>query len=154
MLPSNRALDVVTPEDMMNAYKTNCIGPLFLTRALVPLLKIAASKVKDGEGMSVGRAAAVQMSTAVASIAENSGGNSYAYRCSKSGLNMAMKNLSIDLKGDNIMVMEMHPGWVQTEMGGPNALIDVTTCTTTMIETFYALTEKDHGSFLRYNNTP
>lgn len=155
MLPPNRALDVVTPEDMMAAFKTNCIGPLFLTRALRPLLKAAAEgKAKDGEAMSIGRAAAVQMSTAVASIAENSGGNSYAYRCSKSGLNMAMKNLSIDLKGDNIMVMAMHPGWVLTDMGGPNALIDTTTCTTTMIETFYALTEKDHGAFLRYNNTP
>jgi len=153
MLPSNRALDVVTPEDMMDAYKTNCIGPMFLTRALMPLLKTAAG-AKDGEAMSIGRAAAVQMSTAVASIAENSGGGSYAYRCSKSGLNMAMKNLSIDLKGSNIMVMAMHPGWVLTDMGGPNALIDTTTCTSTMIDTFYALTEKDHGAFLRYNNTP
>ena len=106
------------------------------------------------EGMSVGRAAAIQMSTAVASIAENSGGKSYAYRASKSALNMAMKCLSIDLQPEGILVMTMHPGWVQTEMGGPGALIDTTTCAKTMIETLYQLTEKDHGAFLRYNNTP
>ena len=53
-----------------------------------------------------------------------------------------------------ILVMSMHPGWVLTEMGGPNALIDTETCAKTMLETLYALTEKDHGSFLRYNNTP
>ena len=154
VLPSNRSLDTVTPDDMMQAYKTNCIGPMFLTRALMPLLKTASVKAKEGEGMSVARAAAVQMSTAVASIAENSGGNSYAYRCSKSGLNMAMKNLSIDLKADNILVMSMHPGWVLTDMGGPNAMIDTATCASTMIDTFYELSDKDHGSFLRYNNTP
>jgi len=153
VLPSNRTLETVTPEDMMLAYKTNCIGPMFLTRALLPLLKTAAAG-KATSGMSVARAAAVQMSTAVASIAENGGGKSYAYRCSKSGLNMAMKNLSIDLKEDGILVMAMHPGWVLTDMGGPNALIDTATCASTMIDTFYELGEKDHGAFLRYNNTP
>ncbi len=38
------------------------------------------------------------MSTAVASIAENTGGSTYAYRCSKSGLNQCMKSMSVDLK--------------------------------------------------------
>jgi len=155
VLPSNKTLDVLTPDDMVTAFKTNCVGPTFLTKALLPLLKTAAVKGGSGpEGMSVGRAAAIQMSTAVASIAENSGGKSYAYRASKSALNMAMKCLSIDLQPEGILVMSMHPGWVQTEMGGPGALIDTTTCAKTMIETLYQLTEKDHGAFLRYNNTP
>jgi len=154
VLPSNKTLDTVTPDDMVLAYKTNCIGPMFLTRALLPLLKKAVAASNGDNKMSVTRAAAIQMSTAVASIAENSGGQSYAYRCSKSGLNMAMKNLSIDLKEDGILVMAMHPGWVLTEMGGPNAMIDTTTCASTMIDTLYQLGDKDQGSFLRYNNTP
>ena len=54
--------------------------------------------------MSVGRAAAIQMSTAVASVAENTGGKNYAYRTSKTGLNMAMKCLSIDLQGTQFPV--------------------------------------------------
>jgi len=158
VLPSNKTLESVTPADMTNAFETNCVGPTFLTRALLPLLKTAAGS-KGGEsgsaeGMSVGRAAAIQMSTAVASVAENTGGKNYAYRVSKTGLNMAMKCLSIDLEEHGILVMSMHPGWVLTEMGGPNALIDTETCAKTMLETLYALTEKDHGSFLRYNNTP
>jgi len=159
VLPSNKTLDSVTPDDMIHAFKTNCVGPTFLTRALLPLLKTAAAGFQGGEsgsaaGMSVGRAAAIQMSTAVASVAENTGGKNYAYRTSKTGLNMAMKCLSIDLQEYGILVMSMHPGWVLTEMGGPNALIDTETCAKTMLETLYALTEKDHGSFLRYNNTP
>ncbi len=103
--------------------------------------------------MSVRRACVVMMSTAVASVAENSGGGNYAYRCSKTALNQAMKNLSIELGPSGILVMSMHPGWVKTEMGGPNALIDSETCASTMVETLNGLTEKDHGSFLRYNNT-
>ena len=75
------------------------------------------------------------------------------YRCSKIGLNMAMKSLSVDLKDTGILIMAMHPGWVKTRMGGPNALIDTETCVSTMIQTLQGLTEKDHGSLLRYNNT-
>jgi len=154
VLPNNKTLDTVTPADMVTAFNTNCVGPMFLTKALLPLLETASAKGKPSEGdaKSIGRAAAIQMSTAVGSIAENSGGKSYAYRTSKTALNMAMKCLSIDLQG--ILVMSMHPGWVLTEMGGPNALIDTETCAKTMIETLYALGDKDHGAFLRYNNTP
>ena len=109
------------------------------------------------------------MSTAVASIAENSGGGTYAYRCSKAALNMSMKSLSVDLASTGILVMSMHPGWVLTDMGGPNAQITTETCCSTMIQTLAGLTEKvflgnngnnlsitilqDHGTFLRYNNT-
>jgi len=153
LLPSNRSLDSVTPEDMMNAYKVNCVAPLFFTRALLPLLEKAATQAGQGS-RSVDRAAAVLMSTAVASIQENTGGSTYAYRCSKSGLNMAMKSLSVDLADKGVLVMAMHPGWVLTEMGGPNAMITTETCCTTMIETLAGLGDKDHGTFLRYNNTP
>ena len=122
------------------------------------------------------------MSTAVASIAENTGGGLYAYRCSKAGLNMSMKvsdkskyiidinltfnwiqSLSVDLADTGVLVMAMHPGWVLTEMGGPNAQvikekpsqiiqfklfgflfpqITTETCCSTMIQTLDGLTEK------------
>jgi len=153
VLPQNRDLQVVTPQDMRDAFETNCIAPLFLSRAFLPLLERAATKNSDA-AMGVGKAAIIQMSTAVASVAENSGGGSYAYRCSKSALNMSMKSLSVDLAATGILVMAMHPGWVLTDMGGPNAQITTETCCQTMIQTLAGLAEKDHGAFLRYNNTP
>eukprot|EP00088_Acartia_fossae_P016110 TRINITY_DN18984_c0_g1_i1.p1 TRINITY_DN18984_c0_g1~~TRINITY_DN18984_c0_g1_i1.p1 ORF type:complete len:265 (-),score=41.32 TRINITY_DN18984_c0_g1_i1:313-1053(-) len=152
VLPQNRDLKSVTPDDMMTAFKTNCVAPLFFARAMLPLLERASKH--GGAGLSVKKAAIIQMSTAVASIAENSGGSTYAYRCSKSALNMSMKSMSVDLKDTGILVMAMHPGWVLTDMGGPNAQITTETCCKTMIETLDGLTDKDHGTFLRYNNTP
>jgi len=152
VLPQNRDLQVVTPEDMREAFETNCIAPLFLSKAFLPLIQKAASK-NSAASMGVAKAAIIQMSTAVASIAENSGGGTYAYRCSKAALNMSMKSLSVDLASTGILVMSMHPGWVLTDMGGPNAQITTETCCSTMIQTLAGLTEKDHGTFLRYNNT-
>jgi NAD(P)-dependent dehydrogenase (short-subunit alcohol dehydrogenase family) len=137
---------------MRTAYEINCIAPLMFTRAMLPLLQRAADLQPDAE-RSVRRAAAIQMSTAVGSIAENTGGGLYAYRCSKSGLNQAMKSLSVDLDKSGILIMSMHPGWVLTDMGGPNAMITTETCCKTMIETLAVLSDKDHGAFLRYNNT-
>ncbi len=104
--------------------------------------------------MGIKRAAVVMMSTKVASIDDNSGGGNYAYRCSKIALNMAMKNLSIEMKDRGVLVMSMHPGWVQTSMGGGNALIDTDTCVSNMMETLAGLSEKDQASFLTYDNKP
>jgi len=147
----NKDLESITPEGMLQAYEVNCIGPLFFAKELLPLLKAAMDPSKPK--YNVDNAAIVMMSTAVSSIAENSGGGNYPYRCSKTALNMAMKSLSVDLKETGILVMAMHPGWVQTRMGGPGALIDTQTSCSGMIETMKGLTEKDHGTLLRYNNT-
>ena len=148
----NRDLNSVTPEDMIQSYEVNCVAPLFLTREFLPLLKAAIKE--DKPKFKVDQAASILMSTSVASINENTGGSLYPYRASKTALNMVMKSLSVDLKETGILIMSMHPGWVKTRMGGPNAQIDVETCCKTMIDTLEALDEKDHGAFLRYNNTP
>lgn len=149
--PNSRELDALTPEAMVEGFQVNCLGPLFLTKALLPLLKTAAT---GGSSLSVRRAAAVQMSTSIASIAENGMGKHYAYRCSKVALNMAMKNLSLDLDGTGVLTMAMHPGWVQTDMGGSSASLTTEMSCKSMMETMDGLSDKDHGSFLRYNNTP
>jgi len=152
MVPQDRDLASVTPEAMRQAYEVNCIAPLFLSKALLPLVEKAAGK---GSGArSSARSAIIQMSTAIASLADNNSGGLYPYRCSKTGLNMCMKSMSIDLKDKGILVMAMHPGWVQTALGGPKAMITTETCVTAMLDTIDQLGDKDHGAFLRYNNTP
>ena len=93
------------------------------------------------------------MSTAVGSIADNSSGNIYAYRASKAAMNMVMKNLSVELKDKGVLVLALHPGWVQTEMGGPKAQITTEESVTGMVKTLGQMTEANQGGFKRYNNT-
>ena len=105
----------VTAEMMRQAFEVNTVAPLFLTKAFLPLLTTAANK-NAASPVGISRSTIVMMSTAVASIAENSGGGVTAYRASKTALNMVMKNLSIELKDTGILIMAMHPGWVGAEM--------------------------------------
>lgn len=154
-LPRNTLLDQVTPEDMRQAFEVNCVAPLFLARALLPLIQLAADVGKE-KPVSVSRAGIVHITTSVASIAENeSGGRTggYAYRCSKSALNQAMKSMAVDLAATGILILGMHPGWVQTDMGGSNALLTAETSAKTMVESLATLGAGDHGAFRRYDNT-
>ena len=92
------------------------------------------------------------MSTMVSSIEENGIGGNYAYRCSKTALNMAMKNFSLEAKDRGILVLSMHPGYVKTDMNEGQGLIEASTCAARMIDTLLNLTEKDNGSFQRFDH--
>lgn len=115
-------IEEVTREEMALHYEVNAIGPLMVAKTFLPLLKQAASQHQE-EPMSCNKAAIINISTGVASISENSSGGNYAYRASKAAQNMITTNLSLDLKADGILCTAVHPGWVKTKMGGPNALI-------------------------------
>jgi len=69
----------------------------------------------------------------------------------QAALNMATRSLSVELKEDGILVTALHPGWVQTAMGGPNAAITVETSVTNIVETLYSLTEKHNAGFVQYD---
>lgn len=88
------------------------------TNVMAPL-KIAEA---FAESMT-GRKVMAFLSSKMGSIAENSSGGTYLYRSSKAALNAVIKSLSIDLAGRGITCLALHPGWVRTAMGGPNALI-------------------------------
>ena len=94
-------------------FATNTMAPLRLAEALLPNLEAGTGKC------------IANLSSKVGSIAENTSGNSYIYRSSKTALNMVCKSMAIDLANKGITVLALHPGWVKTDMGGPNALISV-----------------------------
>lgn len=85
------------------------------------------------------------------SISDNGSGGSLLYRSSKAALNAAMKSLSIDLKNEGIGVLVLHPGWVQTDMGGKNALIDVKTSVDGMTGVIDNFKLSQTGSFVKYD---
>ena len=87
------------------------------------------------------------------SIDDNKGGGSYVYRSSKAALNAVVKSISVDLAVEEMSVAVLHPGWVRTDMGGPNGLIDSQTSVSGMIEVIRNLDLGSSGGFFNYDGT-
>ena len=84
----------------------------------------------------------------MASIDDNSGGGSYAYRMSKTALNMFMKCFSLEYS--RAIHIALHPGWVQTDMGGSGAPLSVAQSVTGMVKVITGLSNEDSGRFINY----
>ncbi|MGQ0675658.1 MAG: SDR family oxidoreductase [Rhodospirillales bacterium] len=123
----------------MTSFQVNTVGPVRIAEALAD--SVAGS----------GRKTMVFISTQMASIAENAGGGAYAYRASKAALNAAVKSMAVDLKARGVACLLLHPGWVRTDMGGKNALLDVRDSVHGMRRVIEGFDIARSGSFLRYN---
>jgi len=66
----------------------------------------------------------VTLTSGMRSIADNTSGGSILYRSSKAAVNMVMRSLAIDLASRGITCVVINPGWVRTDMGGPNATLE------------------------------
>ncbi|WP_432741938.1 SDR family oxidoreductase [Methylobacter sp. G7] len=96
----------------------------------------------------------VNISSLMGSIADNTGGGSILYRSSKAALNAAMKSLAIELKDQSVGVLIFHPGWVKTDMGGPNGLINAEESVSGMRALIENFSLDQSGSFVKYDGTP
>lgn len=131
-------LDAVNTADALRVYNVNALGPLRVTRALLPNLRA-------GSGRKV-----AHITSGMGSICDNSSGGAYAYRMSKAALNMASKSLAIDLADDGIVSVVINPGWVQTDMGGAGAPLAVQDSAEAMMARFDELTPAHTGAFLNW----
>lgn len=149
------SLTEVTRDQMMEVYEVNTVCPLLLTQAFVPLLKRASQKFASS-GVSCSRAAVISVTSQMGSIGSMDStkiGSFYPYRASKAALNMVSKSLCNDLKDDNILVNVIHPGWVQTDMGGPKAPMLVSESAAAILRTLASLTQQNNGQFLNHDGT-
>lgn len=100
-----------TAEEVAEVMMTNAFGPARAAKALLP-------KLRQGGTLAF-------MSSLMGSIADSSGGYEL-YRTSKAAQNMLAKGIAEqDAKARDIAVLSLHPGWVQTDMGGSNATLTV-----------------------------
>ncbi|NXW50369.1 DHB2 dehydrogenase, partial [Nyctiprogne leucopyga] len=113
-------LDTETLEDMTQIYTTNTVGPLLVSQAFLPLLKKAAQG-SPGSALSCSKAAIINMSSSGGCISSPYGWDLMqvvSYRCSKAALNMLTKCQSLGYRDHGVLCAALHPGWVQTDMGG------------------------------------
>jgi NAD(P)-dependent dehydrogenase (short-subunit alcohol dehydrogenase family) len=132
-------LEHADTEQWLHAFKVNSMAPYKMATAFTP--NLAASQLKK----------VVTLSSKMGSLDDNTSGGSYIYRTSKVAANMVMKSLAIDLKAYGIAVAVLHPGWVQTEMGGPGALIDTQTSVSGLRRVIEDLNLENSGRFIAYD---
>ena len=140
--PRNIEFGNFNAKEWLDVFNINTIAPLLITQKILKNLRLGKNKKL------------AFISSKVGSIEDNTGGGMYIYRTSKTALNQVIKSLSIDFKEDNFIVVALHPGWVQTDMGGPNALIDTKTSVKGLIEVIDNLTPKNSGKFYNYDGSP
>ena len=126
-------------DDWAAGFKINSMAPLKMAEAFVQ--HITRSQLKK----------IATLTSKMGSIDDNTSGESYSYRSSKTAVNMVMKSLSIDLKPYGISVITLHPGWVQTDMGGPNGLINAQTSVAGLRKQIDSLDLSNTGQFVAFD---
>ena len=131
-------IDYNTWEDVM---RINVMSPLMVCESFSD--HITASNLKK----------IAIMSSKMGSVDDNSSGGSYIYRSTKAALNAVMKSLSVDLGPRGISVAILHPGWVRTDMGGPNGLIDASESVNGLRQVIESLNLENSGRFYNYDGS-
>jgi NAD(P)-dependent dehydrogenase (short-subunit alcohol dehydrogenase family) len=125
-----------TKEAFMQSFEVNCYVPFMVTETVIPKLKL--SKKPKG----------VHITSMMGSITDNTSGGSYAYRSSKSALNMVHKCLSLD--HDWLTSIAIHPGWVKTGMGGDAAPLSPKASALGIWRVIEGTTNSESGCFKDY----
>uniref|UniRef100_A0A8D2IWJ3 C-factor n=1 Tax=Varanus komodoensis TaxID=61221 RepID=A0A8D2IWJ3_VARKO len=146
------ALETVAPQDMLNGYNSNVVGPLLVSQAFLPLLRRAAQGSIQ-KGLSCSRAAIINISTVLGSIGlapHTFVKHVISYRCSKAALNMLTKCQSLDYKEDGILCAAVHPGWVKTDMGTQQADLTVDESVRGILSVLSRFGDEHNGAFVNW----
>ena len=141
VMGERQSLGGLQSQDWEHVLRVNIISPLMVCQAFVE--HVARS---DQKKMAT-------VSSKMGSVADNNSGGSYIYRSSKAGVNAAMRSLAIDLAPRGIHAAILHPGWVRTDMGGPNGLIDAPESVRGMRDVIASLDAESSGMFRNYDGT-
>lgn len=136
--PKHQGFGETDEAGWLEAFRINCIAPLRLAEAFVE--QVAASE----------RRIIVTMGSVMGSIAENGSGGVYAYRTSKAAVHMVMKGLAVDLAPRGIVTVVLHPGWVQTRMGGSAAPLSPEESAAGLTEVLLGLRREQSGQLIDY----
>lgn len=117
----------------LEVFDVNCVAPTFLARHLAPQIVAARGKM-------------VAITSQMGSIADNGSGGWNAYRASKAALNAAWRSMAVELAREPVAIAMLHPGWVQTDMGGSNATLPTSDSVTALRGVVERLSSRDKAS--------
>lgn len=135
--PEHQRVEQSQPNEIVDLFWVNSIAPVTIARKFLPLMK-ANSLIAF-------------MSSRMGSVALNDDGSMELYRASKAALNSISRgfaqNEAIPL---NIGVLNLHPGWVQTEMGGSQAPVTVKQSTAGLVKVIQASIGSNQHKFIDF----
>lgn len=134
VLHSGERFGSVSAENLEDSLRTNAMAPFLLTQALAPLLT-------DG-------AKVANISSQLGSIANATRFGTPTYNIGKAAQNMATRLLAHALHERGIVVLALHPGWVQTDMGGKEAQVTPEDSAQGLLQVIDGATLRDSGRFL------
>jgi len=132
-------LNELEMRDCRDAFDTNVLGVARVTRAMLPLLeKGAAAKVAN-------------ITSGVGSISDKTRPGYYAYGTSKAALNYFTRAIAAEMKGRGPIVVAINPGWVKTDMGGPEGQLKPSQSATGIAEVIDKLTPADNSCWFNWD---
>ena len=131
-------LGKLEPEAWRHMFEINTLAPLMMAEAFAE--HVARSQQRK----------MIAITSILGSIGRNTGGR-YAYRASKTALNMEWSCLAKDLEPKGMICVALHPGWVQTDMGGATATLTIEQSVPSMVKVIDGLKPSDNGRFLQYD---
>ncbi|MCQ8183883.1 SDR family oxidoreductase [Parvularcula maris] len=134
----DQSFEKVSAENLSRTLEVNLTGTVETLRAFLP-------HARRSEGKKL-----VAITSKMGSIADASQG-AVAYRVSKTALNMAMTCAAAELKGEGIAVGTLHPGWVRTDMGGPNGNISPEESAKGLAKVIEGLKPSDKATFTSFS---
>jgi NAD(P)-dependent dehydrogenase (short-subunit alcohol dehydrogenase family) len=139
IFPRVSKIEEVNFDDYSRTIAVNTLGPVRVTRALLPNLR-------RGEKKTI-----VNITSRLGSMTLNDYGAYYGYRESKAALNMFTKTLAVELDPEGFTCLTIHPGWVKTDMGGQNATLTPEESISGMRAVIQKLGPADTGTYWSYS---
>ncbi|MDO8605321.1 MAG: SDR family oxidoreductase [Phaeospirillum sp.] len=127
----------VDPDEFLRVMRIDALAPLKVAEALAD--RLCGARIFAAVSSNMG------------SVSDNTSGGSYAYRAAKAALNMVIKGLAVDLAPRGILTVALSPGWVRTDMGGPDAPLEPPEAVAGMRKVLAGLTPETSGCLMHYD---
>jgi len=129
------SISEVEPQTLLETLYVNAVGPVLVAKYFRPMLA-------RGDNPKL-----INISSEAGSITKMTRFRGYAYYGSKAAENLFSRALAFDPEMEGILVVAMHPGWVRTDMGGPNAHITAKKSAAGILRVIDHITQEDNGNF-------